>query len=353
MKLSNWNINSFWPAPLSKSRLHVAVLSLMTFLVACDETSEARRQSVRKTASNLAASQVKPRISAAELDSAPMRLNKFHVSLFEFSRFKYPIVSYEMPEKSDYVQIIRCRADSKLGDLGNIEIGATNTKEADEKYKTYDYWKTISTTFGCVVVANSVSVDKFIDFFANDGSWVYVGRACVQSSRLPADTSEATLSPCSRQVSKTMELPSYINKEKAISVEKKQQLMTQRDKIDALGRGIVYKAKELDNEISKCESERGSNRASQKRRESIGKLLGIGVGLGSKLIADQATKSIIGGIDVGGIFKDLSAQAGDFLPADFCPNADRLAKELEIDKQQLEVESEDYKESLKLFGDSQ
>ena len=353
MKLLSIKRRNFWTAEKNKSVVIAAAMSMIATLVACDETSDARRQSVRRSASNLAASQVKPRISAAEMDSAPMRLNKFHVSLFEFSRFKYPIISYDMPEKADYVQIIRCRADAKLGDLGNIEIGATNTKEADEKYKTYDYWKTISTTFGCAVVATSVSVDKFVDFFASDGSWVYVGRACVQSSRLAADSSEATLSPCSRQVSKTMELPSYTNKEKAISAEKKQQLMTQRDKIDSLGRNMVYKAKALDTEISRCESERGSNRASQKRREAIGKLLGVGVGLGSKLIADQGLRSIIGGVDVGGIFKDLSAQAGDFLPADFCPNADRLAKELEIDKQQLEVESEDYKESLKLFGDSQ
>jgi hypothetical protein len=353
MSISMPNLRALRNGNFGKNILRLSAIAVLALLAACDETSQVRSQSAKRNASNLSASMVKSRITAAEIDGAPMRLNKFHVSLFEFSRFKYPIISYEMPDKADYAQIIRCRADAKLGDLGNIEIGATNTKEADEKYKTYDYWKTISTTFGCVVVATSVSVDKFIDFFASDGSWVYVGRACVQASRLPADSSEATLSPCSRQVSKTMELPSYKNVEKAISAEKKQQLMTQRDKIDSLGRNIVYKAKALDNEINRCESERGSNRASQKRREAIGKLLGIGVGLGSKLIADQATRSIIGGLDVGGIFKDLSAQAGDFLPADFCPNADLLAKELEIDKQQLEVESEDYKQSLKLFGDSQ
>lgn len=352
MNLLSVHLKRFFPSTTG-ALLKMVSLALVSTLNACQESPTKKPStSTKKTSSSLAATQVKPRISAAELDGASMRLNLFHVSLFEFSRFKYPIISFSFPEKADYVQIIRCRHDARLGDLGNIEIGATNTKEADEKYKTYDYWKTTSEMLGCVVVSTSVSVDKFVDFFAGDGSWVYVGRACVQKSRLPADSSEATLSSCSRQVSKTLELPEYKNVERGLSSQKKAELQTLRDEVDSLGRNMVYKAKELDNEISKCESERGSNRASQKRRAAIGQLLSIGVGLGAKMIADQAMSAAVGGLDVGGIFKDLSAQSGDFLPADWCPNADRLAKDLEIDKQQLQVKSEDYKQSMKLFGDA-
>lgn len=326
---------------------------LPLLLAACNDPSASKPRSSanNKSASNFAATQVKSRISAAEMDGASMRLNLFNVSYIEFSRVKYPIISYSFPEKADYVQIIRCRSDSKLGDLENIEIGASNTAAADEKYKTTDYWKNISSAFGCVVISQGISVDKFVDYFTNDGSWVYVGRACVQASRLPLDSTEATVSPCSRQVSKTQELRGYVNKLKSISAEKKEEVRAQRDRVDSLGRNLVYKAKQLDTEIGRCEAERGENRVSQKRREAIGKILDIGIGLGTNLIQDPATKALVGGLDVKGIFKDLSAQAADFLPADFCPAADRLAKEIEIDKQQLEIEAEGYNQSLKLFGE--
>lgn len=329
----------------------IVPLFLVSTLLACNGPSTSGTKSTaKKMDSNLAASQVKTRISAEELDGATMRLNLLGVSLFEFSRYKFPIVSFSFPEKADYIQIMRCRSDAKLGDLDNVEIGATNTKIADQKYQLNDYWKNISGSFGCVVVANSVSIDKFVDYFVNDGSWIYVARACVQGSRLP--DSGATVSPCSRQVSKTPVLQNYINTEKKISTEKKAEMMAQRDKVDSLGRNLVYKAKQLDIDIAACESERGANRASQARRAAIGQLLGIGVGLGAKLIADKATASVIGGIDVAGIFKGLSANSKDFLPADYCPAADRLAKDMEIDKQQLMIETESYKQSLQLFGDA-
>ncbi|MFZ9519390.1 MAG: hypothetical protein ACO3A4_02835 [Silvanigrellaceae bacterium] len=331
-----------------------AVLTLLACVSAsaCNNSKTSDTRSVAKKSSNLLAQQVKGRISAEELDGATMRLNFFGASYFEVSRYKYPILSFSFPEKADYVQIIRCRADAKLGDLGTIEIGAANTQVADQKYKDTDYWKNISSTFGCVTIATSVSIDKFVDYFAGDGNWIYVSRACVQASRLPLDSTSATVSPCSRQVSKSGDLRGYVNKEQALSAERKSQLLAQRDKIDSLGRNIVYKAKQLDTEIGRCEAERGANRVSQKRRAAIGQLLGIGVGLGSKMIADKATQSIIGGLDVAGIFKDLSAQSADFLPPDYCPPADRLAKDIEIDKQQIELESESYQQSMKLFGEA-
>lgn len=324
---------------------------LTTSLLACNSPGGTPPKAVKKENANLTASTVKSRITSQELDGATMRLNLFNVSYNEVSRFKFPIISFSFPEKADYVQLIRCRSDAKLGDLENIEIGATNTSSADQKYKTTDYWKNISGAFGCAVISTGVSVDKFVDYFASDGNWVYVGRACVHQSRVPTDSPEPTVSACSRQVSKSIELRGYINREKSISQEKKAEMMAQRDKIDSLGRNLVYKAKLLDTEISRCESERSSNLVSQKRRAAIGKLLGIGVGLGTKLIEDKTTKAVLGGLDVGGIFKDLSASSADFLPKDFCPAAERLGNEIEIDRQVMESESLIYSESLKLFGE--
>lgn len=331
----------------------LSLLLLCFALAACNDTSARKPRNIAtaKTSSSLAATQVKSRISAAEMDGASMRLNLFNVSYVESSRAKFPIISYSFPEKADYVQIIRCRSDAKLGDLDNVEIGASNTSVADEKYKTADYWKNISATFGCVVLSQGVSVDTFVDYYSNDGSWVYVGRACVHESRLPLDSAQTTVSRCSKQVSKTQELRGYVNRLKSISAEKKAEALAQRDRIDSLGRNIVYKAKQLDTDISRCEAQRGANQVSRLRREAVGKILGIGIGLGTNFIDDPATRRRVSGLDVQGIFKDLSAQAEDFLPPDFCPAAERLAKEIEIDKQQMEIEAESYNQSLKLFGE--
>jgi hypothetical protein len=321
-------------------------------LFGCDISGEPRPPLGSQTAATAtAAAQVKTRIAATDLNSSSMRLNYFHVTYFEFSRFKYPIINFSFPEKADYIQIIRCRADAQLGDLGNIEIGASNKSAADKKYLNTDYWKDISSAVGCVTIAASVSIDRFVDYFAGSGNWVYVGRACVQPSRLPLNSGLPTVNPCSRQVSKTSEIRGYVNKENEISAAKKAEMISQRDKIDSFGRNLIYKAKQLDSEIARCESERGANRASQQRRSSVSQLMGIGIGLGAKLIKEPALKAAAIGLDFNNIFGGLLAKDQDFLPPDFCPAAERLMREMDVDKQQLMIETESYNQSLEFFGE--
>ncbi|NBO37401.1 hypothetical protein EBU99_02330 [bacterium] len=344
-----------WNDTLKMLALCTGIGVALAFASACSPSPSLPKSTSKNKASSIvgpAGSGIKAMLPLSALNDSTLRLNKLGVTRLEVSRAQYPAISFSMPEKADYVQILRCRSDAKLPSFSNIEIGANNSKAADQQYEENDYWKMVSTKFGCVVITSGVSVDTFIDFFAGDNSWIYVGRACVQPSRLDASDNDVTISPCSRQVSASNELVGYSNPLKTILREKEASMTAQRDKIDALGRGMVYKAARIDSEIKSCESERGANRASQKRRDALGKLMGAGVSLGAKLVQDTSVKSVLGGLtEFPQIFKDLSAQSADFLPPDWCPVADKLIKELEVDRTQLETETQDYQQRQKLIAE--
>lgn len=295
----------------------------------------------------------KESISLGELNSSAMRLNMLGVAEFSYGRHRFPQVSFSFPDQADYIQVLRCRSETNLGDLGNIEIGASDTRRADDRYLKKDYWKDISSNMFCAYITTGISKDKIIDFYANDGDYVYVARACVEKRRLNTSDPDELASPCSRHIGKTEILRGVKNLEKSLSFESKQKLREQRDKVDAMGREIVYLAKDTDNQISECESKRGKTRASQYRRQALGKIIGTGINLGAKLLTDGLGKSLLSGLGgiFDGVFNDLSAKADDFLPPDFCPAADLNLERMKLLKGQIEVESADYNERMKMYGE--
>lgn len=294
---------------------------------------------------------VKSAVTVDDLDSAAMRLNMLGRASYTHGRYKFPIITFSFPEQADYVQVLRCRGDANLGELGNIEIGASNTKAADAIYQNKDFWQKISSNAFCAYITTGTSIDKVIDFYANSGDYVYVARACVEKSRLNASDPDVLANPCSRQVGKTEIYNGYVNLDKNLATENKEKLRAQRDKVDAMGRELVYLAKLGDQQISECEKRRGANRASKYRREALGKIIGTGIDLGAKLLSDGLTKSVLGGLSgFADIFKDLSADPNDYLPADFCPAFDLSLERMKQLKTQVEVESKDYNERIKTFG---
>lgn len=305
------------------------------------------------TASTTELREVKESVSPDILNSSALGLNMLGVIPFSHGRQKFPQVSFAFPAQADYVQILRCRADANLGDLGNIEIGAADAAKADATYERNDYWQKISTNAFCTYIAQGVSTDKIIDFYAPDGDFVYVARACVEKNRLSSKDPNVLQSPCSRQIRRTTEYRGFVNVDKKITFEMKQQMREQRDRVDAMGREIVYLAKATDREISSCESQRGATRASKLRREALGKIIGTGLNLGVKLLSDGLAKSLLGGIAgvFTGVFNDLSTKPEDFLPAEFCPSADANLGRMKTLKTQIEVESEDYRQRIKVYGE--
>ncbi|MEN9528717.1 MAG: hypothetical protein RI932_590 [Pseudomonadota bacterium] len=334
--------------------------ALSSVLLGCAQTSKppAKKPSTQvqaaqaANAADAAVGSVKGSISLEALDGAGLRLNMLGVAPYSFGRHRFPIVSFSFPPQADYVQVLRCRADANLGELGNIEIGASNTKQADAIYQSKDFWQRTASNPFCAYITTGTSNDKVIDFYANSGDYVYVARACVEKSRLAAADPDALSNGCTRQVGKTTEFRGHVNVEKNLTFEVKEKMRAQRDKVDAMGREFVYLAKLTDSQISDCEKQRGATKASRYRRESLGKIIGVGIDLGAKLLSDGLAKSILGGLSgFSGIFNEISARSEDYLPPEFCPGADLSMARMKQLKEQLEVESKDYNERLKTYGE--
>ena len=295
---------------------------------------------------------VKDAVSPDVLESTAMRLNMAGVQKYEFGKHSFPVVNFNMPKQADYVQVIRCRSDANLGELSNIEIGSNNTAAANSKYMEKDYWKKIADNSFCAYITTGTSIDSVIDFYANSGDYVYVARACIERSRLTITDASDDTNFCSRQIAVTTVFRGHINREKQLSAEIKESLRKQRDKVDEMGREMVYLAKQADQQLSECEKQRLSNQVSQRKRQALGKLLGIGINLCAQLMGEGLGKSIVGGIgsNFESIFKGLTAQVGDFLPEDFCPGYDLTFRKMDTLKQSMTTETADYASRVQLLG---
>lgn len=296
---------------------------------------------------------VKEAVSPDVLESTAMRLNMTGVQKYEFGKHSFPVVNFFMPKQADYVQVIRCRSDANLGELSQIEIGSNNTAAANSKYMEKDYWKKIADNSFCAYITTGTSVDSVIDFYANTGDYVYVARACIEQSRLTITEGSDDTNFCSRQIAVTNVFRGFINREKQLSAELKESFRIQRDKVDAMGRKMVYLAKQADQQLSECEKRRFSNEVSKRKRGALGKLLGIGINLGAQLMGEGIGKSIVSGIgsDFENIFKGLTARVDDFLPEDFCPGYDLTFREMQTLKQSMSTEAADYKSRVQLLGE--
>jgi hypothetical protein len=296
---------------------------------------------------------VKDSITPAVLESGAMRLNMTGVVKFEFGKNSFPAVNFVMPAQADYVQVIRCRSDANLGELTQIEIGSNNTAASNSKYMEKDYWKSVAGNAFCAYITTGSSVESVVDFYANTGDYIYVARACVEKSRLTITDGSDDTNFCSRQIAVTTVFRGHVNKAKKLSAEKKESLRAQRDSVDAMGREMVYLAKQADGQLSECEKRRFANEVSKRKRAALGKLLGIGINLGAQLMGDGMAKSVVSGIgsNFQSIFEGLTAQVGDFLPADFCPGYDLTFQKMTLLKQRLDTESNDYNERVALFGE--
>lgn len=311
------------------------------------------QQAAAGSGANSSLNGVKDSVTPDILDSAAMRLNMTGVQKYEFGKHSFPVVNFFLPPQADYVQVIRCRSDANLGELGQIEIGSNNSAAANVKYAEKDYWKKIAGNSFCAYITQGSSIDSVIDFYANTGDYVYVARACIERSRLTSSDSSDDTNFCSRQIAVTTVFRGYINREKQLSAEIKESFRAQRDKVDAMGRELVYLAKQADQQLSECEKRRFSNQVSQRKRQALGKLLGIGINLGAQLMGEGIGKSIVSGIgsNFETIFKGLSAQPDDFLPEDFCPGYDLTFRKMSTLQQSMKIEVEDYNSRVQLLGE--
>ena len=81
-------------------------------------------------------------ISVLDLDKPDLKVTGVTAGLVSFMNSQAPVVSYFLPKKADYIELIRCDCNTKLlgttTDLENLDLG--DPKVGADEILINDYW---------------------------------------------------------------------------------------------------------------------------------------------------------------------------------------------------------------------
>lgn len=234
----------------------------------------------------------RPDVSSINLDGNDFRLNGFRVALQDYMRSESPALTYFSPESSDYVEIMRCRADTDIRiddiSLKEVAFGTSDPDEESRIYQKYNFWKTAEELDGCILIADGYGDSEiFIDGFALSGSYHYLARACVNQDRL--QDKEISNRNCSRQVAFSRELSDFVNQRAETQRKYLSEAMEARNEADSLGRLVYYTIIDYNNAIVDCEKREGKRLATVQDKQAIGNAVGVGVSLAATIYAGGAS----------------------------------------------------------------
>ena len=227
------------------------------------------------------------KVSALSLDNSNFRVNGLRTGLQDFMTGATPVLNYMLPEKADYLEIIRCKSDAIIrgptADLSDVDLGSPSTDDETRIFKQNNFWDAaLSQINNCVLVSGGFSSKSFQDLNVRSGSYRYLARACISTERL-TDIEYTSKRNCSRQIAISNILADYKNLRDESTTTALQRVQDLRDKVDGLGREIFYLTVATNNALAVCDNQESDRQARVKRKEALSKILGIGLSLGLEL----------------------------------------------------------------------
>ena len=227
------------------------------------------------------------KVSRFELDSGDLSLTGARWGKQDFMNSESPVVFWELPEKADYVELLRCDADASLRDkvdLTQVRIGSVSKTEESRIMQENDFWTAAVNSKKCVLITQGgVSGQNFTDNAARSGSYRYVLRSCVAPERL-TDTEQLNNRNCSKQVAVTNELRNYYNARKQQEIEALEAAIKRQGMIDAQGRSFYYMSVDYNNLLAKCDKRNADAQARRIKKQALSQVLGMGVSFGSQML---------------------------------------------------------------------
>ena len=226
-------------------------------------------------------------VAGAELDSLAMRLNGLRVGMQEYARSKSPVVAYFIPQKADYIQIVRCDHDAlirgALDNLNDVDLGSVSTADESRIFQMNDFWNAAMLNPSCKVLSAHVEDKEILDNAAPSGSYRYVARACVYADRL-VQAENLVGRVCSRQVALSPVLADFINERAVAENDALAAQLKWKEKIETLGGAISAATLALNTALKTCDTLEADREARVKRKAALTTLLGSGVSVAAKLL---------------------------------------------------------------------
>lgn len=228
-------------------------------------------------------------VSIFELDESGFRINGLRVGMQDYMDASSPVVLFFLPELADFIEILRCRADTVIrgsfDNLQDVDLGTNSLADESRSLQSNDFWKAASKTSGCLQIAQNYSDPKlFLDTFALSGSYRYVVRACVDNDRITDTEKLDTNRNCSKQVGISPVLKSYVNQRAEMEIEALQKAANLRMRADALGRELYAIAVRYNREESACEARNVDAAARAQKTKAINAIIGAGISLGATIL---------------------------------------------------------------------
>lgn len=340
------------------------LLLIFVFLyqVACNENDKPDfpGSEVSQASGDLQLKQSRSAVSAFELDDSEFRPNGLRVGKQDFLNYECPVISYFMPKKADYVEILRCQSDAIIrgtfDNLSDVDLGNESIDIETTTFQTNKFWEAAASQRTCSLIATDYTDNnQFMDCATASGSYRYILRACVDTERLRDTELLQDSRNCSRQVALSQPLKDYVNRRSRDAREAIAEMTLNRTRADNLGRQIYGKVLEYNNALIACQDLSMERETYRRKAEAINKILGFGISLGAQLLFPEeiGTSRInsfkdvwengndIGsrGAQIAGFLSLLTASEGtvDRPEGNFgCPAAYKREKEIGILKRELQ-----------------
>ena len=147
-------------------------------------------------------------VSALVIRSAEFQLIAPQISYQIVEGVNFPVMSYMLPQQSDYIEILRCDAGLQLTNFAGNTVNELNMmadEDASLQMIAGDFWQKAMASQRCVMVGYEYSQhSQFTDTTIRSGRWFYLARACVMAQKISAlDRPGLGLSSCSPFVAQT------------------------------------------------------------------------------------------------------------------------------------------------------
>lgn len=231
-------------------------------------------------------------VSPLELDQKEFRVNGLRVGIQQFILYDTPILTYFLPARTDYIQIIRCPSDRIIYGGANVLEYVEDKASADEENRIFqanNFWEAALSTSGCGLIADSYSDPYYPDTTVQSGKFYYYVRACVDPSRLQSNANLGSAN-CSRQVTRSVEFEFY-NRRKDTDLISLKQLNTLRQREQAAAREITRLTQIMGSALYHCQNDHNTAVADKEKQDAIINYSTLAAGVAGGLAAHYMTKS--------------------------------------------------------------